>query len=330
MTTAAGARAEKALYRPYGEEVAQSFDLVTAPESAVPNATGPREAPHGFIGERFDAEAGLMYLNARYYDPRLGLFVQPDWWEVTRPGVGTNRYSYAFEDPVNGKDPSGHACDAMGACGLPGEYIPGFDDWSPADHPWQTAAMAGALLFGVGVAAEVPAAVLTGAVLDLQAAADGMPGMVGARVGSTPLSFAQKNFREKFSGIGAQEWSRLTGREIRTIDDLAGAIRSGAVSSSSITLETVKRNGVEYILNTRTAMALERSGVKKKDWKLVDKTGDVDAERRLTDQLSRNGMDAGDVVSEPSSRGGSARQSQKPARGLGSLIRDLVNSVFGG
>ena len=53
VTTAAGARAEKALYRPYGEEVAQSFDLVTAPETK------------GFIGERFDAEAGLQYPDRR-------------------------------------------------------------------------------------------------------------------------------------------------------------------------------------------------------------------------------------------------------------------------
>ncbi|MFA9230040.1 MAG: hypothetical protein ACEQSU_04740 [Microgenomates group bacterium] len=26
-----------------------------------------------------------------------------------QPGVGTNRYSYSFGDPVNGIDPSGHA-----------------------------------------------------------------------------------------------------------------------------------------------------------------------------------------------------------------------------
>ena len=61
----------------------------------------------GFIGERFDDGAGLQYLNARYYDPRLGMFLQPDWWEVTSPGVGTNRYSYSFNDPVNGRDPGG-------------------------------------------------------------------------------------------------------------------------------------------------------------------------------------------------------------------------------
>ncbi|RYG99571.1 MAG: hypothetical protein EON58_03495, partial [Alphaproteobacteria bacterium] len=32
----------------------------------------------GYIGERFDAETGLMYLNARYYDPAFGRFVPPD------------------------------------------------------------------------------------------------------------------------------------------------------------------------------------------------------------------------------------------------------------
>ena len=62
----------------------------------------------GWIGERFDAGAGLQFLNARYYDPELGLFLQPDWFEVTEPGVGTKRYSYSFNDPVNLMDPGGN------------------------------------------------------------------------------------------------------------------------------------------------------------------------------------------------------------------------------
>jgi RHS repeat-associated protein len=99
VTTAAGLKAERATYRPYGEQVETAFDIATAAESK------------GFIGERFDADAGLQYLNARYYDPKLGMFLQPDWWEVTQAGVGTNRYGYAGGDPVNGKDPSGHAID---------------------------------------------------------------------------------------------------------------------------------------------------------------------------------------------------------------------------
>ena len=70
-------------------------------------ATEPADTK-GWIGERFDAGAGLQYLNARYYDTTLGIFIQPDWFEVTAPGVGTNRYSYSNNDPVNLSDPSGN------------------------------------------------------------------------------------------------------------------------------------------------------------------------------------------------------------------------------
>lgn len=70
--------------------------------------TVPNESK-GFTGERYDGDAGLQYLNARYYDPKLAMFIQPDWWEVTKAGVGTNRYSYSFDDPVNKSDGTGHA-----------------------------------------------------------------------------------------------------------------------------------------------------------------------------------------------------------------------------
>jgi RHS repeat-associated protein len=68
----------------------------------------PAGETKGWIGKRYDAGAGLQYLNARYYDPELGMFIQPDWFEVTKPGVRTNRYSYSFNDPLNLRDPGGN------------------------------------------------------------------------------------------------------------------------------------------------------------------------------------------------------------------------------
>jgi hypothetical protein len=35
-------------------------------------------------------------------------FISPDPWDPTVPGVGTNRYAYAHNDPINKSDPSGH------------------------------------------------------------------------------------------------------------------------------------------------------------------------------------------------------------------------------
>ncbi|MGH6924048.1 MAG: alpha/beta fold hydrolase [Propylenella sp.] len=62
----------------------------------------------GYICERRDPETGLLYLNARYMDPVLGRFLSPDDWDPTQPGVGTNRYAYAENDPINKSDPNGH------------------------------------------------------------------------------------------------------------------------------------------------------------------------------------------------------------------------------
>jgi uncharacterized protein RhaS with RHS repeats len=41
----------------------------------------------------------------------LGRFISPDNWDPTLPGVGTNRYAYAGNDPVNMSDANGHALE---------------------------------------------------------------------------------------------------------------------------------------------------------------------------------------------------------------------------
>jgi RHS repeat-associated protein len=70
--------------------------------------TPDRAESKGFTGERDDSEVGLLYLHARYYDPKIGIFVSPDTWDPLKEGVGTNRYAYAGNDPVNKADRNGH------------------------------------------------------------------------------------------------------------------------------------------------------------------------------------------------------------------------------
>lgn len=89
----------------------------------------------GYIGERFDAETGLLYLNARYMDPVLGRFISPDDWDPTKEGVGTNRYAYACNDPINRGDNNGHIAPLIWAAAILGAY---FMSVEPANAPAPT------------------------------------------------------------------------------------------------------------------------------------------------------------------------------------------------
>jgi RHS repeat-associated protein len=63
-----------------------------------------------FTGQVLDVETGLYYYNARYYDPELGRFIQPDTIipDFSNP-QSYNRYSYVLNNPLRYNDPSGHS-----------------------------------------------------------------------------------------------------------------------------------------------------------------------------------------------------------------------------
>ncbi len=65
-----------------------------------------------FTGQALDSRTGLMYYRARWYDPRLGRFIQAD---TVVPGAGNpqalNRYAYVVNNPLRYTDPSGHYTD---------------------------------------------------------------------------------------------------------------------------------------------------------------------------------------------------------------------------
>jgi RHS repeat-associated protein len=63
-----------------------------------------------YAGEFYDAETGLYYLRARYYDPYVGRFISEDsyWGEDTNP-LSLNLYTYCANNPILYVDPTGHA-----------------------------------------------------------------------------------------------------------------------------------------------------------------------------------------------------------------------------
>lgn len=51
----------------------------------------------------------LTALFALFASQASALFIQPDWLDPDEPGVGTNRYAYSHNDPVNRRDPEGNS-----------------------------------------------------------------------------------------------------------------------------------------------------------------------------------------------------------------------------
>ncbi|WP_306768252.1 RHS repeat-associated core domain-containing protein [Streptomyces sp. S1] len=86
------------------------------PYGTSQNTTEAFPQPYRYAGAYLDP-TGLYKMGARYYDPTLGRFTQPD-----PSGQEKNPYLYAVGDPINHTDPTGlssldGAVDALGNAG---------------------------------------------------------------------------------------------------------------------------------------------------------------------------------------------------------------------
>ncbi|WNZ63998.1 RHS repeat-associated core domain-containing protein [Myxococcus sp. MxC21-1] len=161
------------------------------------NGTSPSSGDFklGFTGHQYDAETGLTYARARYYDSDLGRFISRDSYGGTLDDAPSlHRYVYVKHNPLRYTDPSGHVgigdsdrfdaqlaanmtviqtCERTGDCRERNALFAGF---------------AGAAVVGVGgivIPAIAPAVVTTAGVVGggpvlLEAGLDGMGLATGA------------------------------------------------------------------------------------------------------------------------------------------------------
>jgi RHS repeat-associated protein len=67
---------------------------------------GTMPTTYNFTGQRLDSVTGLLYFNARYYDPESGRFTQADTVETNADGM--DPFAYVGDSPMGKTDPSGH------------------------------------------------------------------------------------------------------------------------------------------------------------------------------------------------------------------------------
>ena len=105
MTNATGAVVWRADELPFGEEY-QTEEI-------------PEQNNRRFLGKELDKETGLIYMGARYMDPKTGRFNRPDPVGLVDPTTGQvnqemlvdpqrhNRYVYGLNNPYRYVDPDG-------------------------------------------------------------------------------------------------------------------------------------------------------------------------------------------------------------------------------
>lgn len=120
-------------YAPYG----------TAAPNMSPAPNGP-----GYTGHVNDPDTGLVYMQARYYDPSTGKFLSVD---PAQPAAGNsfnfNRYDYANNNPINHTDPDGRCADGA-TCD---HMVQDYGKWAAANP--EQADKIGSTVGGPGVAA---------------------------------------------------------------------------------------------------------------------------------------------------------------------------------
>jgi RHS repeat-associated protein len=110
MTGADGAEIQDAYseYTPFGSPLPNKDNNTSGPHANKNTPIGDRSGGFQFNGKELD-DTGLYYYGARYYDPSIGRFLEPD---TTVPELSTqalNRYSYVLNNPLKYIDPDGHS-----------------------------------------------------------------------------------------------------------------------------------------------------------------------------------------------------------------------------
>ncbi len=207
------------------------------------------DEPYGFIGAEYDAEAGLQYLNSRYFDVRLGRFISPDLHLLAGADEGQddpqvlNLYSYSRNTPTSLRDKSGQlghiVIGALIGGGIGAAVYLAKSAWNG-----ETATARGALAAAAGGAVAGGLAAATGgASLLVTGGVSGMAGGIverGVTTGSLSAAFDSSSMAGDFiagtvtaglmkGGAGLLKAAAPTLKKVggAVVDKMGGAIKRG-------------------------------------------------------------------------------------------------------
>jgi len=86
-------------------EVSQHMEYFAFGETFVEEHRSSNNSPYKFNGKELDEETGLYYYGARYYDPRVSVWLSVD--PLAEQAPNWTPYRYGFNNPIRYTDPTG-------------------------------------------------------------------------------------------------------------------------------------------------------------------------------------------------------------------------------
>ncbi len=114
LVDASGNVLNKYTYTAYGVPTSYSSTSINSKLNTQNSTLSLSSNPYTYSNYYTDSESGNYYLNARYYDPTIGIFLTSDSFNLS------NRYMYVNGNPVMGIDSSGHFTLMILLAHLPG------------------------------------------------------------------------------------------------------------------------------------------------------------------------------------------------------------------
>jgi RHS repeat-associated protein len=250
----------------------------------------------------YTPDFGLYFYNARWYDPALGRFTQPDSLipESSQGAQAWDRYAYVNNNPLKYTDPSGHwletawdilniAWDIQAIRQDPGNLW----NWGALVVDVGTALLPGVPAFAgvvskggkaakaaVEVASHADEVVDAGRVVAEVAshADEAADALIDAK--SASLKFGQASVGPRFTGPERSNF-KYAGW---SLEEVAEGLRSGKIHPDELPVRFIEREGVRYAINNRSLKALRMAG--REPTILIDITGDPYYERELTRRLA--------------------------------------------
>lgn len=163
-----------------------------------------------YTSQVLDEDTGLYFYGARYYDPQLGRFIQPD---TIIPSFSNpqhlNRYAYCLNNPLRYTDPSGHE---------PGDLFTDQPMMTPAAAVAMSKAAAPMMVGGA-------VAIVTGGAAAPWLAGSASPAFVA--IGSGMIGGAAGDLASQTTQIGFGQRNSISGQEVATSTLVGGALGLG-------------------------------------------------------------------------------------------------------